>query len=104
MKELLVPIDKAGRVVLPKEVREELALNPGDMLWVSVHGNGLTLKRKTEVAGFARRNKALIFSTASEDVLEREVVGELIEDLRNEKAMEIAGRLVSHDKPRRKTR
>jgi bifunctional DNA-binding transcriptional regulator/antitoxin component of YhaV-PrlF toxin-antitoxin module len=97
-------LTRLGGWCFPKKFREELALNPGDMLRISVHGNGLTLKRKTEVAGFARRNKALIFSTASEDVLEREEVGEIIEGLRNEKAMEIAGRLVSHGKPRRKTR
>ena len=44
MKEVLVPIDKAGRVVLPKNLRQELAINPGDLLRISVHGNEMTLR------------------------------------------------------------
>lgn len=64
MKDVLIPIDRAGRVVLPKEVREELAINPGDLLKVSVEGDQVTLRVNHEKAGFVKRGSALVFSTA----------------------------------------
>lgn len=65
MREVLVPIDKAGRVVLPKNVREELAISAGDLLKVSVQGNEVLLQPKKETAGLVRRGRALVFSTGS---------------------------------------
>lgn len=80
MKDTLIPIDKAGRVVLPKDVREELAINPGDLLKISVHGDQVTLQPNRETAGFVKRGGALIFSTGGTDLLENETV----EAIRNE--------------------
>lgn len=69
-----VPIDKAGRVVLPKEVREELAINPGDLFEVSVHGNQITLRPNREKAGFLKRGGALVFSTGGAELLDNEII------------------------------
>jgi AbrB family looped-hinge helix DNA binding protein len=74
MKETFVPIDKAGRVVLPKDVREELAIHPGDLLKISVYGNRVMLSPEREKAGFVKRGRALVFSTGGTDLLENEVV------------------------------
>ena len=74
MKDVFVPIDKAGRVVLPKDVREELAINPGDLLKISVHGDQVTLRPNRETAGFVKRGGALIFSTGGTDLLQNETV------------------------------
>jgi AbrB family looped-hinge helix DNA binding protein len=74
MKDALVPIDKAGRIVLPKEVREELAINPGDLLELSVQGDQVTLRPNREKTGFIKRGKALVYSTGGPDLLENEVV------------------------------
>jgi len=74
MSDLLVPIDKAGRVVLPKSVRDELAINPGDLLKVSLHGNEVTLRLKKESPGFVRRGRALVFASGADDLLRRETV------------------------------
>ena len=63
MKELLVPIDRAGRLVLPKDIRAELAIKPGDTFKVSINGLSVTLTPITESAGFVRKGKALVFST-----------------------------------------
>ena len=79
MKDALVPIDKAGRVVLPKDVRDELAINPGDLLRITVRGNEVTLSPKKEVCGFIKRGKALVFSSGGVDLLD----GETVENVRN---------------------
>ena len=79
MKNVLVPIGKAGRVVLPKEVRDELAINPGDLFSITIHGNQVTLSPNKEVCGFIRRGKALVFSSGEVDLLDTETV----ENVRN---------------------
>jgi AbrB family looped-hinge helix DNA binding protein len=84
MKDVLVPIDKAGRVVLPKDVREELAIHPGDLLKVSVRGDQVTLRPNRETTGFVKRGDALVFSTTGTDLLKSETV-EAIRDLERDK-------------------
>ncbi len=74
MKDVMIPIDRAGRVVLPKDVREELAINPGDLLKVSVEGDQVTLRVNREKAGFVKRGRALVFSTGGTNLLANEVV------------------------------
>lgn len=39
-----ITMDRAGRVVLPKAVRDELNLSAGDSLELSSDGDGLTLR------------------------------------------------------------
>lgn len=40
----IVTLDKAGRVVIPKTLRDELRLEPGDSLELSQQGDCLTLR------------------------------------------------------------
>ena len=70
MKELLVSIDPAGRIVLPKKVREDLAIKAGDVFRVSVQGAAVTLTPEKETAGFIRKGKALVFATPGSATLE----------------------------------
>jgi AbrB family looped-hinge helix DNA binding protein len=95
MKEFLIPIDKAGRLVLPKQVRSELAISPGDMLKVSIHGNEVMLTPTKEIAGFVKRGKALIFSSGADDLLEGETVEAVLEEVRQERTAEIGPRFSS---------
>ncbi len=74
MKNTLVPIDRAGRIVLPKNVRDELAIKPGDLLKISVQDDQVTLRLSREKAGFIRRGDALVFSTGQADLLDNAVV------------------------------
>ncbi len=82
MRKVTVPIDQAGRVVLPKEVRRELALKPGEMLRVSVNGSSVTLTPDRQARGLIRKGKALVFSAATENLLTEEMVGQTIEEIR----------------------
>ena len=81
---VLVPIDKAGRIVLPKVVRHELAIKPGDVLRVAIRGLVVTLTPSKETTGLVRQGKALVFSTTSDEVLTSGAVEALLEVEREE--------------------
>ena len=95
MKDMLVPIDKAGRVVLPKHLREELAINPGDMLEVSIRGNEVTLRPNKMASGLVRRGQALVFSNGGGDLLHRETVDAILAEGRQGRIAEITGAVTS---------
>jgi AbrB family looped-hinge helix DNA binding protein len=90
---VLVPIGKAGRIVLPKDIRHELAIKPGDVLRVGVHGLTVTLTPSKENTGFVRQGKALVFSTAGDDVLTAGTVQNLLAGEREEPGHRAAGGL-----------
>ncbi len=84
MKDLLVPIDPAGRIVLPKKVRQDLAIKAGDMFKVSIQGAAVTLTPEKEASGFIRKGKALVFSTPGSGTLSTEEVNALLDASRDE--------------------
>jgi AbrB family looped-hinge helix DNA binding protein len=63
-----VSLDKAGRVVLPKHLRDKLRLEPGDELLVDDEGEQITLRpvrpqaalRKNSAYGFTKGSRATI--------------------------------------------
>ncbi len=85
MKHDMVPIDQAGRIVLPKGVRQELAIKPGDNFKVSIEGLAVMLTPNKESTGFVRKGKALVFSTAGDETLNEETVQEILEAGRAER-------------------
>ena len=93
MKDVLIPMDQAGRIVLPKAVRQELAIKPGDVLRVSISGLAVTLTPRKEITGFVRKGKALVFSTIGEAVLSAGTVEVLLEGERDEHHRWVAGNL-----------
>jgi len=95
MKHDVVPIDQAGRIVLPKNVRQELAIKPGDTFKVSIEGLAVTLTPNKERTGFMRKGKALVFSTASNETLKEETVQQILESGRAERDSQSIEGLVS---------
>ena len=83
VKDALVPIDQAGRIVLPKNVRQELAIKPGDVFKVSIAGSAVTLTPSREKTGLVRKGRALVFS-ATGDTLSLEQVNQALEAGREE--------------------
>ena len=86
MNAVQVPIDPAGRIVLPKRLREELAIKPGDTFAISVQGTTITLTPNTPQAGFVRKGKALVFSARPDATLTREATDALLSELREERS------------------
>src|SRR2546423_5359683 len=82
MNDISIPIDEAGRIVLPKCVREELAVKPGDTLKVAIHGSSVILTPNKEQFGFIRKGKALVFSSPGPETLDHETVRRILEEER----------------------
>ena len=56
-----ITLDKAGRVVLPKIVRDELRLNPGDTLELTVEGEQMTLRPQRATSPLQRERGVWVF-------------------------------------------
>jgi AbrB family looped-hinge helix DNA binding protein len=93
MKELLVPIDLAGRIVLPKKMRQELAIKAGDRLKVAIAGTMLTLTPARRAGGLVRKGTALVFSTGAGEQIDPETVDRVLEACREESGARIAAPL-----------
>lgn len=59
---MTITIDKSGRVVLPKYVRERLDLHPGSRLEVTADNEGVHLRIPKKGAGLVRKQGFLIYS------------------------------------------
>jgi len=58
-----VTLDQAGRVVLPKSLRDELNLSPGDTLDVTVQGDEVTLRPRRAATPLQKERGIWVFRT-----------------------------------------
>jgi AbrB family looped-hinge helix DNA binding protein len=58
-----VTIDQAGRVVLPKKLRDELRLTPGDTLDVTVQGDEVTLRPRRHSSPMHKKDGIWVFTS-----------------------------------------
>jgi AbrB family looped-hinge helix DNA binding protein len=58
-----VTLDQAGRVVLPKSIRDELRLFTGDVLDVEVTGGGLSLRPRRGATPLQKERGVWVFRT-----------------------------------------
>jgi AbrB family looped-hinge helix DNA binding protein len=76
-------IDGAGRLVLPKPVREELQLSAGDSLELETSENEIVLRPVRGAATMRKKQGVWVMSTGKP--LSAEVVNETIRKIRNER-------------------
>jgi len=55
-------LDKSGRIILPKPLREELQLTPGDTLEAEVSGDQITLRPVRGNAPLRKKRGVWVFS------------------------------------------
>jgi AbrB family looped-hinge helix DNA binding protein len=55
-------LDKFGRVVIPKEIRDDLSLKPGEVLQVEKSGDEVILKLLREEPALHMKEGVLVFS------------------------------------------
>ena len=93
MKNETIQIDKAGRVVLPKPLREHFNLLPGDKLRLSVEGNGFRLEPTDAGGELVRKGSVLVFTGSFPEPITTAQVNELIEQDREGRVMAAMGKL-----------
>lgn len=83
-----VTIDKGGRVVIPKPLRQRLGMNEGDLVLIEEDGGALRLRPEPTDCGLVRRGGRLVMPSsrgASKSSMS-ETLGE-IEKLRSRGAL-----------------
>jgi len=82
-------IDKAGRVVIPKTLREELRLEPGDSLDVESAGERITLRPVRETGSLSKEHGVWVFHSGQP--LPASATDEMLEQIRQERDLENLG-------------
>jgi AbrB family looped-hinge helix DNA binding protein len=62
MNESTIQIDQAGRIVLPKRLRERFHLRGGDTLAIEVRGEAIELRPTQPASRLERVNGVLVFT------------------------------------------
>jgi AbrB family looped-hinge helix DNA binding protein len=76
-----VTLDRAGRVVIPKTLRDELRLSPGDTLDLTLKGDEVTLRPRRGAMPLQKERGVWVFRTGA-----RLTASETDETLRNIRA------------------
>ena len=82
-------IDKAGRVVLPKPVRDQMQLSAGDSLVLDSADDRIVLRPVRQAVGM--RKKQGIWVLDVDDPLTLEAVNQTTEDVRREREQSLLG-------------
>jgi AbrB family looped-hinge helix DNA binding protein len=79
----ILTLDKAGRIVLPKPMRDELQLVPGDLLEIESTGEEITLRPLRGSGPLRKKHGVWIFR--AEEPLTHAGVERVRQDLRGER-------------------
>jgi AbrB family looped-hinge helix DNA binding protein len=95
-------VDKAGRVVLPKPVRDELQLRAGDSLNLETSGDQIVLRPARGNAGMRQKDGIWVFSTG--EPISAEATDEVLRQIRRERELSFLGNLSARTPLRKKRR
>jgi AbrB family looped-hinge helix DNA binding protein len=84
-----VTLDQAGRVVLPKKLRDELHLSRGDTLDVTVQGDEVTLRPRRGASPMQKKQGVWVFSTGRP--MTSDETAEALRDTREQRDRKNAG-------------
>jgi AbrB family looped-hinge helix DNA binding protein len=85
-----VEIDKAGRIVVPKKVREAMHLRPGDKLDMNVIGDKMTVEHRRAGRGLYEEGGWLVYDSGGAPFT-AEQVDRWVADDREERMRHILG-------------
>ena len=83
-------IDKAGRVVIPKPLREELHLEPGDSLEMESTGEQITLRPVRGTGPLTKEHGIWVFY--SDEPLAASVTDDMLQQIREERDLANLGK------------
>jgi AbrB family looped-hinge helix DNA binding protein len=84
-----VTLDRAGRVVLPKTLRDELHLSPGDTLDLTVKGDEVTLRPRRGATPLQKERGVWVFRTG--EPLTADETGETLRNIRAQRQRQNGG-------------
>ena len=90
-------LDRAGRVVLPKPVRDEMQLRAGDSLELESSEDRIVLRPQRGGAGLHKKQGIWVFSTG--EPISAEATDEVLRQIRRERELSFLG-----DRPPRRPR
>jgi AbrB family looped-hinge helix DNA binding protein len=82
-----ITVDRAGRVVLPKPVRDKMRLTPGSTLELECEGEHITLRAVRPQAALHKEFGIWVFQGASTD----ESIPDLLQESREKRMRELKG-------------
>jgi len=85
-----VTLDKAGRVVIPKTLRDELHLEPGDSLELESEGECVTLRPIRSASPLRKERGVWVFHSGKK--LAADVTDRALRDIREQRDRENRGR------------
>ena len=85
----IVTLDKAGRVVIPKTLRDELRLVPGDTLALESDGERVTLRPVRSASALRKEQGIWVFRSGRK--LSAEETDQVLENLRQERDRKARG-------------
>jgi AbrB family looped-hinge helix DNA binding protein len=91
-------IDRAGRVVLPKALRDSLQLEPGD--WLSLEGSENEIVIRPVRGSVALQKKRGVWTFGSGEPLTLEQVNQTTGEVRRERDFDVFGSGASRPSPR----
>jgi AbrB family looped-hinge helix DNA binding protein len=83
ISEMELTIDRLGRVLIPKAIRDRLKLKPGSAIELDVVGDHLELKPRREEAEISEEHGVLVFRPKTEERLSAEDVRRILEEERD---------------------
>lgn len=87
---MIITIDRAGRLVVPKVLREQFDLTPGCELEIEAAGDGITLRRADAKPALVRKRGILVHRGTTKTSLD---VGDFVRAERDARHFRIAGPL-----------
>jgi len=83
-----VTLDQAGRMVLPKQIREALRIGPGDSLTVAADGDRVVLSPVRSRAGIQKERGIWVYRSGKPS---KDSLSALIDEARSGRLRELAG-------------
>lgn len=83
-------LDKAGRIVLPKPLRDELRLQPGDTLEIESSSEEITLRPTRGQAQLRKKHGVWVYRSG--EPLSQQTVDRTVQEVRQERENHILGK------------
>ena len=78
-------LDKAGRIVIPKTVRDELNLSPGDTLEMESEGNQVTLRPAKAPSRLIQDRGIWVYRSSKNKKMSLESANQVLRDIYTER-------------------